>query len=81
MLVFETLLKVESFYNDIATVRNLERTVTVCMMLPVAWTFLYYTRLPDSVILWAMVNLVYLWPVLKNDRGRDSISLFFKFLN
>ena len=81
MLVFETLLKVENFYNDIATVRNFEKTVTACMMLPMAWTFLYYTRLPDSVILWAMVNLVYLWPVIKNDKGWNGISLFCKFLN
>ena len=67
LIAFEILLRLENFYNDIATIKNYEATFTAVALLPIVWGLLYVTRLPDSCIVWALFNLIYLWPLLRHN--------------
>ena len=74
LILFECSVRLKSFYNDIITVKNYEQTFTVLASLPFVWVFLYYTRLPDSFIVWIAVNAFYLHPIMKRHHRFNSLA-------
>ena len=66
LIIFEHLLRLRSFYNDIVTVKDFENTVTAIGLLPVVWLILWWTRVPDSWVIWGLVNLWFLWALIKD---------------
>ena len=69
LLIYETSLKLHSFYNDIATVKDYQQTLTALALLPTIWLVLWLTRIPDSWLLWGAVNIAYCWPLIKAPTG------------
>ena len=67
LVIFEAILRLRNWYNDIVTVKNYEQTFTIVASVPLAWMFLFYTRIPDSFIIWVGMNTFFLWPILKKD--------------
>ena len=64
IVVYEALLRVKCVYTDLVTIKSWRTTILLVGMLPIAWLFLYYTRVPDSFVVWAVSNLIFVKPLL-----------------